>query len=59
MAFCIVSCGVLKGNEKGVVENGIGYLKKNFLATYNEATGCRRYFRLGTMVIVWYERSAI
>lgn len=27
----IVPCGVGKGNEKGRVENGVGYVKKNFL----------------------------
>jgi transposase len=30
--FSIAPCGVRKGNEKGRVENGIGYVKKNFLA---------------------------
>jgi len=30
--FTIVPCGVGKGNEKGRVENGVGYVKKNFLA---------------------------
>ena len=30
--FRIVPCGVRKGNEKGIVENGVGYTKKNFLA---------------------------
>jgi transposase len=29
--FQIVPCGIGKGNEKGRVENGIGYVKKNFL----------------------------
>ncbi len=29
--FEIVPCGVAKGNEKGRVENGVGYVKKNFL----------------------------
>lgn len=29
--FEIVACNVGKGNEKGRVENGIGYVKKNFL----------------------------
>ncbi|HEX3081727.1 MAG TPA: IS21 family transposase, partial [Candidatus Saccharimonadia bacterium] len=31
-AFRIVPCNVGKGNEKGRVENGVGYVKKNFLA---------------------------
>ena len=30
--FAISACGVAKGNEKGRVENGVGYVKKNFLA---------------------------
>jgi transposase len=30
--FAIAPCGVGKGNEKGRVENGVGYVKKNFLA---------------------------
>jgi len=30
--FTIKPCAVGKGNEKGRVENGVGYVKKNFLA---------------------------
>jgi len=30
--FEIAPCNVAKGNEKGRVENGIGYVKKNFLS---------------------------
>ena len=30
--FRIVPSGVRKGNEKGMVENAVGYIKKNFLA---------------------------
>jgi transposase len=30
--FSIAACGVAKGNEKGRVENAVGYIKKNFLA---------------------------
>lgn len=29
--FTIRPCGVRRGNEKGRVENGVGYVKKNFL----------------------------
>lgn len=29
--FTIAACGVRKGNEKGRVERGVGYVKKNFL----------------------------
>jgi len=32
MGFRIVPCNVGKGNEKGRVENAVGYVKKNFLA---------------------------
>lgn len=32
MGFTITPCGVGKGNEKGRVENAVGYVKKNFLA---------------------------
>jgi transposase len=32
--FRIVPCAVGKGNEKGRVENGVGYVKKNFLAGF-------------------------
>jgi transposase len=32
--FRITPCGVAKGNEKGRVENGVGYVKKNFLAGF-------------------------
>jgi transposase len=30
--FAIAACNVGKANEKGRVENGVGYIKKNFLA---------------------------
>jgi transposase len=30
--FTIKPCGVAKGNEKGRVENAVGYVKKNFLS---------------------------
>jgi len=33
--FTIAPCAVGKGNEKGRVENGVGYVKKNFLAGLN------------------------
>ena len=32
MGFTIAPCNVGKGNEKGRVENGVGYVKNNFLA---------------------------
>jgi transposase len=33
--FRIVPCNVGKGNEKGRVENGVGYVKKNLLAGFD------------------------
>lgn len=33
--FSITPCAVRKGNEKGRVENGVGYVKKNFLAGFD------------------------
>jgi len=33
--FTIVPCAVGKGNEKGRVESGVGYVKKNFLSGLN------------------------
>jgi transposase len=33
--FDIVACNVGKGNEKGIVESGVGYTKKNFLAGWD------------------------
>lgn len=33
--FKIRACGVGKGNEKGRVENAVGYVKKNFLAGFD------------------------
>lgn len=32
--FAISACGVGKGNEKGRVENGVGYVKKNLLSGF-------------------------
>ncbi len=29
--FAISACNVRKGNEKGIVESGVGYVKKNFM----------------------------
>jgi hypothetical protein len=29
--FAIAACNVARGNEKGRVESGVGYIKKNFL----------------------------
>ena len=30
--FLVSPCNVRAGNEKGRVENGVGYVRKNFLA---------------------------
>ena len=36
--FKVAPCGVRKPNEKGIVERGIGYLKKNFLNGLEKGT---------------------
>ena len=38
--FEITACNVRSGNEKGRVENGVGYVKKNFLADLELADFC-------------------
>jgi transposase len=38
--FSITPCNIGKGNEKGRVENGVGYVKKNFLAGLNIPDFC-------------------
>ena len=38
--FEISPCNVRSGNEKGRVENGVGYVKKNFLAGLQLADFC-------------------
>lgn len=37
--FTIASCGIGKGHEKGRVENGVRYVKKNLLARQSAGFG--------------------
>ena len=52
--FTIVPCGVGKGNEKGRVESGVGYVKKNFLAGLDIAD----FNALNPAVIHWLNTVA-
>jgi len=38
--FRIVPCNVGKGNEKGRVENGVGYVKKNLVRSVDRKEVC-------------------
>ena len=52
--FTIVPCAVGKGNEKGRVESGVGYVKKNFLAGLDIAD----FNSLNPAVIHWLNTVA-
>lgn len=52
--FRIVPCNVGKGNEKGRVENGVGYVKKNFLAGLD----IRDFSVLGPAAKAWLDTVA-
>ena len=52
--FTIVPCAVGKGNEKGRVESGVGYVKKNFLAGLDIAD----FNALNPAVIHWLNTVA-
>jgi transposase len=52
--FRIVPCNVGKGNEKGRVENGVGYVKKNLLAGLDIAD----FSRLAPAVTHWLDTVA-
>jgi hypothetical protein len=52
--FRIVPCNVGKGNEKGRVENGVGYVKKNLLAGLDIAD----FRRLAPAVRHWLDTVA-
>jgi transposase len=52
--FAIVPCGVGKGNEKGRVENAVGYIKKNFLA----GADLPDFTALGPAVKIWQDTIA-
>jgi len=47
--FDISPCTVAKGNEKGRVENGVGYIKKNFL----NGLECLDFSAVGPAAAVW------
>ena len=46
MGFRIVPYNVGKGNEKGRVENAVGYVKKNFLIATVSQVRASRQFRI-------------
>ena len=52
--FTIVPCGVGKGNEKGIVENAVGYIKKNFLAGLDPGD----FKTVNPAVVHWLENIA-
>lgn len=52
--FTIAACGVRKANEKGRVENGVGYVKKNFLAGLE----IPEFSALGPAAAIWLETVA-
>jgi len=52
--FKIVPCGVRKPHEKGIVERGIGYLKKNFLNGLDKGT----FAAINRAGRVWMENVA-
>jgi len=52
--FRIVACNVRKGNEKGRVESGVGYVKKNFLNGLSIAD----FSVLNPAVNVWLDQIA-
>ena len=51
--FTIVPCAVGKGNEKGRVESGVGYVKKNFLAGLDIPDFMRSTRRSFTGLTLW------
>lgn len=52
--FTIAPCGVRKANEKGRVENAVGYVKKNFLAGLDMP----EFSCLGPAAAIWLETVA-
>lgn len=52
--FSISACGVAKGNEKGRVENGVGYVKKNFLA----GADLPDFFAINPAARIWLDTVA-
>lgn len=52
--FAIKACNVRKGNEKGMVENAVGYVKHNFLAGRPLAV----FDSLNPAIRLWLENTA-
>lgn len=52
--FTIKACGVRKGNEKGRVENAVGYVKKNFL----NGLDLTQFEALNPAIIRWLDEVA-
>lgn len=52
--FKIRACGVGKGNEKGRVENAVGYVKKNFLAGFD----IHDFSSVNPAGKIWFEETA-
>lgn len=52
--FHIKACGVRKGNEKGRVENAVGYIKKNFLNGHDFS----QFDQLNPAAKIWLDEVA-
>jgi transposase len=52
--FTVKACNVRKANEKGIVENAVGYVKHNFLA----GRPIREFASLNPAVELWLEQTA-
>ena len=52
--FTIAACNVGKGNEKGMVENAVGYVKHNFL----RGRPIREFSSLNPAIGIWLEQRA-
>jgi len=52
--FTVKACNVRKANEKGIVENAVGYLKHNFLA----GRPISEFTSLNPAVALWLEQTA-
>ena len=52
--FTVKACNVRKANEKGIVENAVGYVKHNFLA----GRPIHAVSSLGAAIALWLEQTA-
>jgi transposase len=52
--FTVKACNVRQANEKGIVENAVGYLKHNFLS----GRPIREFASLNPAVALWLEQTA-